>query len=86
MADFADVSVTLDNTTLNLHGQATSDVDTPFTATATVKDNVDGTTTTYTVAGSRSVKTAQETVLESVTDDQGGNWQIAADGQSATEV
>ena len=86
MADFSDVSVNLDGITLTLTGQASSDVDTTFNGTATVRDTVDGSTQDFTFTGTRQVKTPEATVLDAVTDDQGGTWTVAEDGQTATSV
>jgi hypothetical protein len=85
MADFSNVTTSYDQATqtVSIAGQATQLVDTPVHITETITAG-DGTTETLEADGTRAIPTPVATNLTSVTDDLGGVYVIAADGQSAT--
>lgn len=84
MADFANVTSTFDQAsgTVSLHGKARGPKATPVHITETVTAE-DGTSETLETDGVREVVSDLAVNYTSVTDDQGGVYAIAADGQSA---
>jgi len=90
MADFSPTNVTLsaDANTVTLTGQATAPVPTAVTVT-TIIQAADGSgnppTDTVVEQGSRLVTKGVPTTIKSVSDNIGGHYTIAADGQSAQQ-
>ena len=88
MADFTGVSVALDaaSTTLTLSGQAHGPVAHPVTVHSVITSPSDGTSETLDTEGTLTTNDALPTGLTDVSDNLGGVWTIAADGQSATRA
>lgn len=84
MADFTNVSVAnTDANTVQLTGQATLNTEVDVNETVTIKAS-DGTTEVSTLTEKRNTSQTVDTRIDSVTDDQGGSWTVAEDGQSAS--
>lgn len=85
-SDFSNVTATLsaDSHTLMIAGQATTQQTRPVHVSAVIGAGAD--TETLELDGSDTQTVAEATALTSVTDDIGGVWTIAADGQSATRA
>lgn len=81
-ADFSHVSVAEDVPGhVALTGAASDDTEITVTTEVTVKAGDDS--ETLTLFGQRTVRRDVPTVIQSVSDDQGGVWVVADDGQSA---